>query len=768
MIRRKQWRATALLALLPLLGGGLPSPGDREAAGDISAARLEAHLLFLAADFTRGRETGSEGYEIAAEYAAALFKTWGLQPGGDLPDPLVRIRTGRGRSYFQTVPLVRNAGDSETTMILTTVRGGFRKETVFRRRTDFEVDATVPFDIAAELVFAGYGSTDPDFNEIGNLNLRDKFAVILDGLPGQTNPGGALYQKTLAARETRMDRYKKAVESGEAGGVDEDEPRRRFLRALRDTGAAGCLVVSLPADEVLASSPPPVTAAWNVNAPFRNLPSNALKMYEGDRPATARKRLRLPGGPIIAPAGASELFSDPNDPILITISPETAEALFAPAGQTPDGLRRRIDSTGRPVSFPMAGVSLRIRNDVKTEVINGKNVIGVLPGSDPILNKEVVVVGAHLDHIGAYNNAIFNGADDNASGAADALELARAFSRLPVPPKRTLLFGLWCGEEDGFLGSRYFLERPYAPIEDIVACLNMDMIGRLPKSGSGGPQDGKLVVHTSCQTPDLKRIAEESCRLADLEAEFLEDKIEGLAKSGGGRMDSDHVPFAARDIGFIYMETGVHDDWHSFLDHADKINFEGLEKIARAAFLSVRQIAELDSRPFFDKAIPAPKSKNLFKLILVEDPAEKPSTGKAAEPGVRKTIDARPAGEKTKEDTRTIRLTFDLLGKTDDSRFEGTITVSSAGRTIFASDTIILRGFREERTYSREFDVAGLDLAKDGLRWQIKAELSDSALKETFTVMNMDSRTFTKPFRGIGFHISTTGGKLEVKSVTDE
>jgi hypothetical protein len=764
MNRRKIIQAAVLLSILPFLGWGPAFLDERAATDDIRAGRLEAYLSVLAADFTRGRETGSEGYDIAAEYAASLFKTWGVQPGGDVPDPLVRLRTGRGRSFFQAVPLVRNAADPETTMILTVARGSFRRETVFRRGTDFDVDPTVPFDVTAELVFAGYGSSDPDFNELGNLNLRDKIVVRLEGLPGETSPEGKLYETARDARQARMNRVNRAVESGEAGRAADDDPYGRFLKALRDGGAAGCITVALPPAGATASSRPAVAAGWSVNAPFRNLASPALKMYEGDLPPAKRKLLRIAGGPYLAPAGGPELFRDPGDPIFITVSPEAAEALFAPTGQTLDGLRRRIDSTARPASFPMVGALLRVRNNVETEIVNGKNVLGVIAGSDPILKNEVVVVGAHLDHIGASNNAIFNGADDNASGAAAVLELARAFSALPIPPKRTLVFGLWCGEEDGFLGSRYFLDRPYAPSGNIIACLNLDMIGRLPKPGA--PPGGKLVVHTSCQTPLLKRIAEESCRQAGLDAEFLEEKFEGLVRSGGDRMDSDHVAFAARDIGFIYMETGVHEDWHSFLDHANKINYEGLEKITRAAFLSIREIAGLDARPVFDKSISAPRIKNDFRLILREDAEKEALPDPAATRPVPSAPSIAPSGkEKPSPDTRTVRLTFDLLGKTDESRFEGTITVSSGDRTVFSSDAITLRGFHQERIYSREFDVAGLDLAGAGLRWKISGTLFDSSMKDSLTTMNMHSRTFTEPFQGIGFHVSTAGGKLEVRPV---
>ena len=764
MFKKSKYGLTAAgIAIFVLFVLGFAAPEERSPQDDVRAERLEAYLSVLAADFTRGRETGSEGYDIAAEYAASLFKVWGLRPGGDVPDPLTRLRTGRARSYFQTVPLVRDAGLPETLLTLIITRNGFQKEVVFQSRTDFDVASELPFDVNAGIVFAGYGRTEPDFNELANLNFKDKFVVVLEGLPGQTNPSGALYKKNRQIIEARNERLRQAAAAGESSEALFDDSRRRLLQTLRDGDAAGCLILASPEEILLASSPPPLNAEWAVNAPFRNLASNALKMYEGDRPPDRRRRLRLTGGPVMAPAGTGELFRDPGDPVMISLSPSASDALMRQAGHDLAELRRRIDTTSRPASAPLAGATIRIRRTVRTEAVNGKNVIAVIPGSDPAMKNEVVVIGAHLDHIGAANQVIFNGADDNASGAAAVLELARAFAGSSPPPKRTIVFGLWCGEEDGFLGSRYFVQRPFAPLSDIVACLNLDMIGRLPRNPS--PSDASFFVHTSCQTPLLERIARESCDQAGLKAGWVEDKIVGLTGSGGDRMDSDHVSFAARGIGFVYMETGIHEDWHSFVDHADKINFEGMEKIVRASYLTAKAISNLASRPVFDPARPAAKKPGRMKLILLEDKAPEGSSG-AANPREGRTevrdATALPAALKNKAEMQELRLTFDLLGKTDDSRFEGTLTVYAGDKKIFSTDTVMLRGFRDERVFSRECDVAGFDLAEVGLRWEIRGTLFDSALKETFTIARAESRKFSAPFRGIGFSLSTSGGKLEV------
>ena len=395
IIWRKKFRIAALLFFLPLLGRSPMAQDARIPADDIRAGKLEAHVSVLAADFTRGRDTGSEGYDMAAEYAASLFKIWGIQPGGDFPNPLVRLRTGRGRSYFQAVPLVRNTGDPETAMTLTVFRGGFRSETIFRRGTDFDVDSTAPFDFTAEVVFAGYGSAGPDFDELKNLDLRNKIVIRLEGLPGQTHPEGELFKKSRQARQAWMERFNRAAQSGAAELEAAEDPIRRFEKALRNSGAAGCITVALPpADASSAASSPAVNTEWGVNAPFRNLALPTLKMYEGDEPPAKRKRLRLPGGPVMAPAGGEEFFLRPGEPLMITASAEAAETLFAQAGQSLEELRRRIDSTGRPASCPLTGVFLRVRNEVRTEIVIGKNVM-VGTGAVVVKNVEdgMVVVG---------------------------------------------------------------------------------------------------------------------------------------------------------------------------------------------------------------------------------------------------------------------------------------------------------------------------------------------------------------------------------------
>jgi Zn-dependent M28 family amino/carboxypeptidase len=155
-----------------------------------------------------------------------------------------------------------------------------------------------------------------------------------------------------------------------------------------------------------------------------------------------------------------------------------ADALLEASGQTVEDLEKKIDGTGKPASMEVVGAHLTLESTVKSQFVRGINVVGAIEGSDPRLKEEVVVIGAHLDHVGLWEDYVFNGADDNGSGSVGVLNLARAFSAGASKPRRTIVFCLWCGEEKGLLGSRYFVLNSPLPKARIIAYLNLDMISR--------------------------------------------------------------------------------------------------------------------------------------------------------------------------------------------------------------------------------------------------------------------------------------------------
>ena len=145
------------------------------------------------------------------------------------------------------------------------------------------------------------------------------------------------------------------------------------------------------------------------------------------------------------------------------ITREMANFLLEGTGQTIDDLKKKIESTMKPASMDVPGAKMTIATTSKTALVRGTNVLGIIEGSDPKLKDEYFVVGAHYDHNGAWEGYVWNGADDNGSGSVGVLNIAKAIAASPVKPKRSIVFALWTGEEEGLLGSRYYASEPRLP-----------------------------------------------------------------------------------------------------------------------------------------------------------------------------------------------------------------------------------------------------------------------------------------------------------------
>ena len=223
---------------------------------------------------------------------------------------------------------------------------------------------------------------------------------------------------------------------------------------------------------------------------------------------------------------------------------------------------------------------------------NYRNVLGLLPGSHPELESQVIVVGAHYDHVGygtrrnsrGPTGYIHNGADDNASGASGLLELAEAFSMLAEPPKRSILFAFWDAEEKGLLGSRYWIARPTLPLKTVAVTVNLDMIGRLRKE--------RLTVFGTRSGYGLRRLVSRQ----------NEDPLLKLVFSWDLKPNSDHYPFFQRSIPFLLLHTGMHDAHHTPRDDASLIGHAGLQRVTRLVFHVTHDLADRPQTPRFRRA----------------------------------------------------------------------------------------------------------------------------------------------------------------------
>jgi hypothetical protein len=213
---------------------------------------------------------------------------------------------------------------------------------------------------------------------------------------------------------------------------------------------------------------------------------------------------------------------------------------------------------------------------------SGRNVIGVLEGSDPGLKQQSVIIGAHYDHLGMGgfgslapdSRAVHNGADDNASGVAALIEAARILS-MGKRPASTVVFVAFTGEEEGVLGSAYHASHPVLPLTSARAMLNMDMVGRLGT--------GNLIVYGTGTASEWKDILPEAAR---------KQGISGVTWRPEGYGPSDHTSFYAKDVPVLHFFTNVHADYHRPTDDWEKIDGPGLQRVGALVADVANQIAD--------------------------------------------------------------------------------------------------------------------------------------------------------------------------------
>ncbi len=291
----------------------------------------------------------------------------------------------------------------------------------------------------------------------------------------------------------------------------------------------------------------------------------------------------------------SSYFLEPPEPVRIPV-------VFAAPGLLegwPAGRDRRIPSSGG-VRAGEGELRISLRVELERNLTSTANVLARLPGSDPLLRHEVVVVSAHLDHVGRSEAGIFNGADDDASGSAAVVEIAEAFATAPVRPRRSLLFALWNAEEHGLLGSRHFVRHPTVSLGRFRAVFQMDMIGRdqevsdredprfvgLPPQSSERNRNTVHLVGYS-YSDHLRRLVQRAGAQVGLELLMqLDQHPLNLVRR------SDSWPFLLQGIPSALISTGLHPDYHTPNDLPERLNYPKMERIARMVFLAAWQAAD--------------------------------------------------------------------------------------------------------------------------------------------------------------------------------
>ncbi len=249
----------------------------------------------------------------------------------------------------------------------------------------------------------------------------------------------------------------------------------------------------------------------------------------------------------------------------------------------------KVRSAREPVSRDVPGLTVRLElKDSVIAALTAPNTVGILEGSDPALKQEYLLYSAHMDHIGitpGRPDSINNGADDDGSGTVGVIELAEAFSRPGARPRRSVVFLTVSGEEKGLWGSRYFSEHPTVPIHQIVADINIDMIGRnwrdtivaIGKEHSGL---GVVLERVNAAHPEL--------RMTAVDDRWPEERF---------YFRSDHYNFARKGVPILFFFNGVHPDYHQPTDSPDKIDSEKAARIMKLLFYLGQEVANAPGRP---------------------------------------------------------------------------------------------------------------------------------------------------------------------------
>jgi len=390
-------RRSLLLASLPFIIGASDTPAET-----ITPEAMRAHVEFLASDSLEGRETGTRGYDIAAEYVASRYRAIGLQPASD-------------KGWFQQVPFFANLVDEKiSTFSIDGQPFIVRQDVLFGPAPKAGTDS-----IEGNVVFAGFGIDDPKNgqNDYKGLDVRGKIVAVLHGFPkGTASDIGAHYGRSKA----------KMAEARGAIGVI-------YIRTLERER----------------------TRPW-------------IRETEG------------PQHPMMswAQADGSMFVDAPSIRFSATLGEKAAETLFKAAPKTLKDILAEADKQGgRPKGFVLKSKA-KIDRTSSSTTVSSPNVIGMIPGSDPALANEYVLLMAHLDHNGVdatkTGDKIYNGAMDNASGTATLLEAARSLASGPRP-RRSVIFAAVTAEERGLLGSDYLARNPVTANGKLVSVVNLDM-----------------------------------------------------------------------------------------------------------------------------------------------------------------------------------------------------------------------------------------------------------------------------------------------------
>lgn len=549
-------------------------------ATDASDKRLKDSVSYLASDELEGRGVGTRGIDKAAEFLAAEFTKLGLKT--DLFD-------GTPFQKFK-VTLGAELGPAENNKLL--LQGPPDKDGGEPKKLDLVLSKSfTPLamggsgKVSGQLVFAGYGITAKDlkkdfvYDDYEGLDVKGKVVVILRKEPQQEDANSIFGGVAPSRHAPFQQKILNATEHGAAAVIlvnDSLELKNRVQAAKKGLADALEAIVQLHAKFKEIKEPTADESAIYA-AQAEKLASSA---------AESAKELTSGTDGLLTYNGAGEDGSGRRIPVYFCLR-ETIDGIIKPAlGKDLATIEKEIDADLKPQSKDLAGWSASGETNILRKETEAKNVIAVLEGEGPLAN-ETIVIGAHYDHLGLggmgslapWTTAIHNGADDNASGTSTLLEIATRLAQSGKKPRRRIVFMAFSGEERGLLGSVAYVKNPRFALESTIAMYNLDMVGRL--------KDNKLAVYGTGTAKHFDSMIEELSKKLGFT----------LTKYEGGFGQSDHSSFYSKKIPVLHFFTGTHPDYHRPSDDSDKLNIEGMRRVADIVVEIVQRTDATDARP---------------------------------------------------------------------------------------------------------------------------------------------------------------------------
>lgn len=489
-------------------------------------------IEYMSSDEMGGRQPGTAGIQLCEDYIVEEYKKAGLKP----------LKDG---TYLQSLDVgrTRTVSKDETALSL---KGPNGNDLELKLGEDFQqLLGRKDFDLSSDLVFVGYGisADEHNFDEYADVDVEGKVVVLIRYEP-QAEDANSVFDGENTSRH--------------ATG-------RKKVTVARRAGAAGIIMVN---DHARVAEEGEDGLIQSDRFGTNSLPFVQIKREIFDRV--------LEASPLTSPTGKS----------LSSV----------------DEIEKLIDSNLEPISQPLKDWSCEFKSAFPVKQTKTNNIIGIIEGEGPNAD-ETIVIGAHYDHLGmgAYGSRaggrreIHNGADDNATGTAAVIELARRFSRRDKKPGRRMVFVCFTAEEMGLLGAKHYCENPIYPLESTAAMVNFDMIGWL--------RDEQLTLYNWNTSPQLDPIFEAA-------NEGMGFDLKKPIQAFGG---SDHLPFNERGVPNMFIHTGTNAVYHTPEDDFDAINCEGALRVIDYSERVVSMLAELETRPTFGKPKP-------FRLgVMIEE-----------------------------------------------------------------------------------------------------------------------------------------------------